>query len=138
VKKLLPERKREKPQIVLTNLIDVILLLVFFFMITSSFAKETLKLPINLPKASSGAIIDADTLRVQMDREGAISADGTTLTAEELTARVGAFLGENREKPIVLEADQSADYGKVIQVLDIMRIAGGVNLGLSSKPKNGN
>lgn len=138
MKKLLPERKREKPQIVLTNLIDVILLLVFFFMITSSFAKETLKLPINLPKASSGAIIDADTLRVQMDREGAISADGTTLTAEELTARVGAFLGENREKPIVLEADQSADYGKVIQVLDIMRIAGGVNLGLSSKPKNGN
>ncbi|HOY65953.1 MAG TPA: biopolymer transporter ExbD [Candidatus Ozemobacteraceae bacterium] len=133
MKKLLPERRREKPQIVVTNLIDVILLLVFFFMITSSFANDAKKLPVELPKASSGAAIEGETLSIQVDREGTVMLSGAKIDDAELAARVTEYVTGDTNRPVLLEADEGANYGIVIQVLDKIRIAGGVNVGLSTK-----
>ncbi|MFZ2958812.1 MAG: biopolymer transporter ExbD [Candidatus Ozemobacteraceae bacterium] len=133
MKKLLPERHREKPQIILTNLIDVILMLVFFFMITSSFAKDKNRIPIELPKASSAAAMDAEVLTVQVNTENSIMISGAALSSTELAAKVTEYLAENRDRPILLEADAGLDYGRVITVLDTIRTAGGVNIGLATR-----
>ncbi|MBP7633132.1 biopolymer transporter ExbD [Candidatus Ozemobacteraceae bacterium] len=133
MKKLLPERRREKPQIVVTNLIDVILLLVFFFMITSSFAKDAKKLPVELPKASSGVAIEGETLSFQVDRDGNVMLSGALIQEEELSTRVAEYVAGDVNRPVLLEADESANYGRVVQVLDRIRTAGGINVGLSTK-----
>jgi len=133
VKKLLPERHREKPQIVVTNLIDVVLLLVFFFMITSSFAKDAKKLPVELPKASSGAAIEGETLSFQVDREGTVMMAGAQIDENEIMTKVSEYVAEDVNRPILIEADEAANYGRVVQVLDKIRTAGGINVGLSTK-----
>jgi len=133
VKKLLPERRREKPQIVVTNLIDVILLLVFFFMITSSFAKDAKKLPVELPKASSGVAIEGETLSFQVDRDGNVMLAAAVVGDEEVSAKVAEYVSGDVNRPILLEADESANYGRVVHVLDRIRTAGGINVGLSTK-----
>lgn len=133
MKKLLPERRREKPQIVVTNLIDVILLLVFFFMITSSFAKDAKKLPIELPKASSGAAIEGETLSIQVDRDGKVMLAAALIEESELSAKVTEYVAADVNRPILLEADEAANYGRVVEILDKIRTAGGINVGLSTK-----
>jgi len=133
VKKLLPERRREKPQIVITNLIDVILLLVFFFMITSSFAKDAKKLPVELPKASSGAAIEGETLSFQVDRDGIVMIAGAQVDENEVMARVSEYVAADVNRPLLIEADEAANYGRVVQILDKIRTAGGINVGPSTK-----
>ena len=133
MKKLLPERRREKPQIVITNLIDVILLLVFFFMITSSFAKDAKKLPVELPKASSGAAIEGETLSFQVDRDGIVMIAGAQVDENEVMARVSEYVAADVNRPLLIEADEAANYGRVVQILDKIRTAGGINVGLSTK-----
>lgn len=136
MKKLLPDRPREKPQIVLTNLIDVILLLVFFFMITSSFARDTKKIPLNLPKAGTATAVEGDTLIFQVDAEGRILSGGKLLDQTQISSKVVEYLGGNAERPLIIEADEAVNYGKVIGLLDLIRSSGGTNLGLSTKLPN--
>jgi len=133
VKRLLPDRKREKPQIVLTNLIDVILLLVFFFMITSSFAKEKKQLPIQLPKAASGAVIESETLSFQIDEKGRIFSGGAELDSIQVLEKVKEYVSGSGDRPIVVEADEKVDYGKVVFLLDLVKTSGGMNIGLATR-----
>jgi len=135
VKKLLPERKREKPQIIVTNLIDVILLLVFFFMVTSTFARDSKKLPIDLPRASSGVLIEGETLTFQVTAEKKVMLRGEQIFTEAVDQKVREYLAEDPNRAILIEADKTVDYGTVIQLLDVVRTAGGSNLGLSTRGK---
>jgi len=135
VKKLLPERKREKPQIIVTNLIDVILLLVFFFMVTSTFARDSKKLPIDLPRASSGVLIEGETLTFQVTAEKKVMLRGEQIFTEAVEQKVREYLAEDPNRAILIEADKTVDYGTVIQLLDVVRTAGGSNLGLSTRGK---
>ncbi len=134
MKRLLPERRKEKPQIVVTNLIDVILLLVFFFMITSSFAKDARKVPLELPQAGSAVVTDGESLTLQLDREGRIWSAGRDLDPQSIPVTVKEYLGGGRERLIMVEADQTLDYGKVMSVLDLIRSSGGTNIGLATRP----
>ncbi|RCK80468.1 MAG: Biopolymer transport protein ExbD/TolR [Candidatus Ozemobacter sibiricus] len=133
MKKLLPERRRERPQIIVTNLIDVILLLVFFFMVTSSFARDTRRLPIDVPRASSGAVIEGETLTFQVNKTGGITLRGEALDLDQVGLRVKEYLAEDPNRGILVEADQGAEYGHVVRVLDAIRTAGGTAIGLSTR-----
>jgi biopolymer transport protein ExbD len=134
LKRLLHDRKRNKPQIVVTNLIDVVLLLVFFFMITSSFATNKEKLPVNVPKAGNSASIEKDNLSIQVGKNAQVFVAGKVVTLEELQEQVKTWTKASPERPIMLEADEEASYGKIVTVLDHIRNAGGTNLGLTTKP----
>ncbi len=134
MKKLLPEITRAKPQIIVTNLIDVILLLVFFFMITSSFARDARKVPVDLPKASSSALIDGDTFTVQIDRDGKAFLEGMNVEIKNVGYRVKEYVAQDHNRPVLVEADIQTEYGRVVEILDEIRRAGGLNIGLSTKP----
>jgi biopolymer transport protein ExbD len=135
LKKLLPDKRKQKPQIIVTNLIDIILLLVFFFMITSSFAKNNEKLPVNVPKASTAQTMESENFSVQIDKEGLISVAGKQLKADELEQKVKTWVDKSPDRPVLVEADEHANYGKVVSLLDLMRKAGAANIGLATQPE---
>ncbi len=135
MKKLLPDKKKQKPQIIVTNLIDIILLLVFFFMITSSFARNNEKLPVNVPKASTAQTLESENFSVQIDKEGSISVAGKQLKEGELEQKVKTWVDKSPDRPVLVEADENANYGKVVSLLDLMRKAGAANIGLATKPE---
>lgn len=136
MKKLLPDRKKERPQIVVTNLIDVILLLVFFFMITSSFAKDKQKLPIQLPQASTGVAIEENVVTITMNKEARVFWGNEEVTLPTLDGKLRSILEKSPDVSIIVEADESVDYGKIMGILDIVKGAGGTNIGLSAKKRN--
>lgn len=134
MKKLLPEKKKQKPQIIVTNLIDIILLLVFFFMITSSFARNNEKLPVNVPKASTAQTMESENFSVQITKDGRIFISGKNIEEKLLVEKVKTWVSKSPDRPVLVEADEEANYGKIVTVLDIMRKAGAANIGLATKP----
>ena len=135
MKKLLPEKKKQKPQIIVTNLIDIILLLVFFFMITSSFAHNNEKLPVNVPKASTAQSMETENFSVQITEKGDISVSGKVISRKELKSKVAIWVKQSLDRPVLVEADENANYGNIISILDLMRKAGASNIGLATKPE---
>ena len=135
MKRLLSERHNSKPQIVVTNLIDVVLLLVFFFMITSSFANNKEKVPVNVPKAANSASVEKENLTVQISKEGKIYISGNSTSDDELKNKIKTWVANSPERPILVEADEKVEYGTVVMILDTMRNAGASNIGLTTKPK---
>lgn len=135
MKKLLPERKKEKPQIIVTNLIDVILLLVFFFMITSTFAQNKTQIQLNVPKAANSSEIEAKPLIVQINKAGEVFVYGKSITNAKLQEVIKDCIKKTPAPQVMVEADKNADYGNVISTLDLIRGAGAFNIGLSTTPK---
>lgn len=135
MKKLLPDKKKARPQIIVTNLIDIILLLVFFFMITSSFARNNEKLPINVPKASTAQTMESENFSVQISKNGRIFLAGKEIAEKDLDEKVKTWVTRSPDRPVLVEADAAANYGKIISVLDLMRKAGAANIGLATKPE---
>ncbi|MBP5468722.1 MAG: biopolymer transporter ExbD [Candidatus Riflebacteria bacterium] len=135
MKKLLHKRAKTQPQIVVTNLIDIVLLLVFFFMITSSFAANEKKLPVNVPKASASVSMEKDNLTVQVTKTGNIYIAGKTVDSNSLNEQIKKWVASSPDRPVMVEADEGTNYGKVIKVLDQIRSAGAINVGLATKPE---
>lgn len=104
----------------LAPLLDVVLLLLIFFVVTSSFATRTLDL--ELPSAEAAGDAPRNPLVVALDAEGAIEVDGRVVSVDELAERFAA--AREAERPIELRADRSTAHEHVVAVLDRARIVG--------------
>jgi biopolymer transport protein ExbD len=106
VKKLLPDKRKQKPQIAVTNLIDVMLMLVFFFMITASFARNQEKLPVEVPKAANATTMETDNMTVQIAKNGRTYLAGKPVEMTELTSAIKTWVTNSPDRPVMVEADK--------------------------------
>ncbi|WP_407539031.1 biopolymer transporter ExbD [Deinococcus radiomollis] len=115
-------------------MVDVVLLLLIFFLLTSNLAARQNTLPLDLPRASTTVQETPNLPLVSVTTAGKVYLNGreTTLT------RLGALL-----KPLIatsgglvgLRADERGTYGAVVQVMDIIKKAGGERLALGTRGK---
>lgn len=125
--------RRRGPTINITPLIDVMFLLLIFFMVSSTF-KEDLGIDITLPQAETGATQEITTHQITVDRDGKAYFSGEAVTDRELRNRLEQVLAENPEAPLVLRADEGADFGRVLRVIDIARDLEAANLVIPTQP----
>lgn len=137
----LRSRSREEPEINLTSLIDVVLLLLVFFMITTSFVRES-KLGIRLPEASSSVAAEGGDVPMEI----AVTAQGTYLvngrllvdarpaTLEAAIRRLAAEFPEDR---VTINADADATHQAVVRAMDVAGKLGYVeiNIATSGRPE---
>ncbi len=121
-----PGTKR-KPAINITPLIDVMFLLLIFFMVSSTF-KEYTGMDITLPKASQSSAQNASMHEIVVDREGNYYLKGAPKQPDQLRTELAALLKDNLDSTIVLRADTEADFGQVLRAMDIAREVGGDRL----------
>ncbi|MCW9012154.1 MAG: biopolymer transporter ExbD [Gammaproteobacteria bacterium] len=108
----------------LTPLIDVVFLLLIFFMLTSHFVRHE-SLNIDLPEAeTSERLQEGDVLEIVIDADGQLIYQQHTIDVEALEEKLRADLLIVQDKNIRIKGDQQADLGKAIRVLDIARKAG--------------
>ena len=116
------ERQRRSPvRIELTALVDVVLLLLIFFMVSARLVPD-FAFELELPRAQSASEIEfeAEDLRIAVDAEDRYFLSGEAASMAVLEAR---FL-EARETRVVLDADKAASHGAVMRVLDAAKSAG--------------
>lgn len=119
----LKPRRREEPEINVVPLIDVVLLLVVFFMLSSRFMDEG-RVRVHLPRASAPiATPHAEPLVVTVTQQGGYRVNERELinsSPDTLRAALLKEAGEDRKMPITLRADAQATHQAVITALDVL------------------
>lgn len=115
-----PERK--SAWIDLAPVIDIVFLLLVFFMVGARFTQPGL--PLDLPEAESGGPTDAKAIAVSIDGEGALYLGSEKLATEELQNRLQAAREENPDQSVVLRADGATPFRYFVRAMDLIRSAG--------------
>ena len=128
---------QEPLELNLTPMIDCLLFLIIFFMLSTTFAK-TGKLQIQLPQAdaagASKPVVKA--LEVAIDSRGHYAINGQVLAsvkAEDLRAAIEAVAGTQRDQPFVISADGQAPHQAVVTVMDVAGQLGFRSLGIGTR-----
>lgn len=120
-------------EINVTPLVDVMLVLLIIFMITAPMLQH--ELDVNLPVATGTPQVQAeDRLVLTVNKQGNIYLDQTAYTLETLRPKLQALYQTRRNKDIFLRADADVPYGKVVQVMDEVKKAGILKLGMITQP----
>ncbi len=139
-----PRRKRYKlkSEINVVPYIDVMLVLLIIFMVTTPMMKS-LGVPVQLPESNAKSLKDIkDPVVVSIEENGQISlkvGDGKAepVSIEEFTAKITAFQQADPDLQVILAGDKNAVYGKVYVILPILQQAGVSKIGLLSQPGSG-
>lgn len=114
----------------LTPLIDVVFILLLFFMLASSFI-EWRAIGLNVPKAERGRGSDQPSLRVRLTGDEGLYLNGDAVTLKSLGQRIQPILRRNAEQPVAVQSDSLVPLQRIVTVLDRVTAAGGRNLSLS-------
>jgi len=116
-------RYQPMSEINVTPFVDVMLVLLVVFMITAPLL--TVGVEIDLPKAESEALSgDDEPLTVSIDAEGQLFLQESRIALDELGPKLIAITGENPEARIFIRGDRAIDYGRVMQVMSTINMAG--------------
>ena len=121
----------EEIGISLTSLIDVIFLLLIFFMVATTLVDPSRKLDVELPEAKSATADNkAKPVIIEMDDNARITLNGQDVELNVLEAQLN-ILGQEGNKAAILRADKRLDYGRVVEVLGFSRAAGFQDIGIA-------
>lgn len=116
------EKKREKLEITLTPMIDVVFLLLIFFMVTTTFSRET-AIKINLPEASGEERLETPkVINLTIDADGVYYVNNQQVINQKKSTLKKAILdvsGNTRDIPFIISADAKTPHQSVIRVLDV-------------------
>jgi biopolymer transport protein ExbD len=134
----LQRHSTEEPTVDLTSLIDVVFLLLLFFMVSTTFEHQAL-LKVDLPEASASALEDRpevpDSLELVIDSEGRMFLNDQRLVDSDertLRAAIEQAVGEERTLPLVLRADRLTPHHFVVTAMDVAAQMGFSNLSIAT------
>jgi biopolymer transport protein TolR len=120
-------------QINVTPLVDVMLVLLVIFMITTPMMQQGMQ--VNLPKSEAKAItVKDEPIVVTVDRSGRVFLDKGEIPAGQLKQRLAAAFAARSKKDVFLKADRDVPYGDVIRVMAEIKGSGVERLGMLTEP----
>ncbi|MGD8389083.1 MAG: biopolymer transporter ExbD [Desulfobacteraceae bacterium] len=117
-------RKEDDPRLGIAPLIDIVFLLLIFFMVTSHFDLAS-GVRLQLPKMTT-RLDEApkQETTIVIDQEGNTYLEGERISGDALKKRLAELVGENDLERVILQADQESKHGAVLSVIDLARTAG--------------
>lgn len=123
--------RREEPDVSMTPFIDVVFLLLIFFMVTTTFNRET-EISINLPESSGEALkTEHKVVEVSIDAKGRFFVNQQEVINSSLDAIKAAMAkaaGDDKKPQVILSADRHTEHQAVITAMDAARQLGFVHL----------
>jgi biopolymer transport protein ExbD len=132
----LQDRTRDEPEINVISLVDVLLVLVLFLMVSTTFMRET-KVSLQLPEATTevAAAVPNDKLEIMITQAGSYLVNGRELVNNErrtLRAAIERLTGEKRDLPVFIRADAAATHQSVVTAMDVAGQLGFVKLNIAT------
>lgn len=129
-------REKQQPQVMIIPMIDIMLFLLVFFMLSTIYMVQTNTLQVNLPQSTSA---QKDTrpniVPITVLASGEVLYDTDTTPTQELAKRIGFSLEANREAIFVLRGDKAARYESVVAVLDLLKKSGARHVSIATELK---
>jgi biopolymer transport protein ExbD len=122
-------RKRRAPSIIIVSLVDILTILLIFFVVSTTFKRDQPEVQINLPdsKTSTKASSEQEHAVVSVNENDEVRLDGQIVNVEELETSV-KNLTPARRASLALQADKKSSFGTIIKVMDALKLAGVKNL----------
>lgn len=128
-------RSRKRSVIInLTSLIDVLFLLLIFFMVSTTFVSQP-AISLQLPTAQHSEAARQSPIVVHVDQNGAVFINDEPVEVALLEQALVSRLADQVEKSVVLKADSRVSHGVVIHVLDLIKGAGVQKLVVATEPE---
>ncbi len=129
-------RPRAEPEVNLTSLIDVVLLLLIFFMVSTSFVKQS-QISIRLPEAESASIVEEvpGQLDIMITEQGTYLVNGRELInsrPETIRNALQKLSGGNTNLPLTISADANARHQHVVTAMDVAGKLGFVKINIAT------
>lgn len=118
-------KSREETDINITPMLDVVFIMLIFFIVTTSFVKET-GIEVNRPSASTAEKKERGNILIGIRETGEIYMNKQQIDVRAVRANVERSLAENPEGQVVIVADKGSKTGVFIEVMDQARLAGAV------------
>jgi len=129
----LSRRQRRKPaELNMSPLIDMIFILLIFFVVTTSFVREA-GVDVQRPIAQTAETKDSTNIVLAITADNLVVVEGKPVDVRSVQSYMERFLMQNPNGSVVLAADRNSRSGLVIQVLDACRLAGVKNLSVAAK-----
>ena len=129
-------RTRTQPEVNLTSLIDVVLLLLIFFMVSTSFVKQS-QISIRLPESEATPVVDEEPERIDIliTEAGTYYVNGRELInnrAETIRNALQKVAGGNNDLPLTISADANARHQDVVTAMDVAGRLGFTRVGIAT------
>lgn len=120
-------------EINMTPLIDIMLVLLIVFMVSSTAALES-GMDIELPKtALTNEKKEAEILVISLSKNGNVAVHGKQVKPEDISRKIASSLSELKTDSVILEGDTSANLGKAIELMDMAKVAGAKNFSIAAE-----
>ena len=125
---------RRNANINITNLMDVMMVLLVVFMVAAPLMTSGISL--NLPKVGGKAFEGTETsINISVDKEGRYYIGKTEIKADKIVPKIKAIRGQNNEATITISGDTESAYGRVINLMALLKEAGFERVGLKTEPR---
>jgi biopolymer transport protein ExbD len=122
-----------RAEINVTPLVDVVLVLLVILLLVAPMLDH--EVPVELPIAAHAGVRESTTTpTLAIAPDGSLSFEGAPLPSEELAARLATIYAGREEKTVMLAADRSLSYARVVEVMDACRAAGIERIGIVTAP----
>ncbi|AKX44299.1 biopolymer transporter ExbD [Thiopseudomonas alkaliphila] len=119
----------------LTPMLDVVFIMLIFFIVTSTFIKES-GVEVNRPQANSASAQDNANILIAVTADGQVWLDKQAVDVRSVRSHVERLRQEHPEGLVVVQADQEARTGLVVQVMDQARLAGVTDVALAASTES--
>lgn len=128
--------EQEEVGIDLTPMLDVVFIMLIFFIVTTSFVKES-GIDVSRPQASSAEKKESASILIAISEAGEIWLQKRKIDVRSVRANVERLHAETPEGAVIIQSDKSAKTGILVQVMDQVRLAGVTNVSIAAKPEGG-
>ncbi len=124
-------QEEEEPGIDLTPLMDIVFIMLIFFIVTTSFIKES-GVEVNRPTANTAERKERGNILIAITANGEVWIDKRQVDVRAVRANVERFKAENPEAAVVIQADRDSKNGLLVEVMDQVRLAGVSNISIAA------
>ncbi len=125
-------REEEESEVNLTPMLDVVFIMLIFFIVTASFVKEA-GIDISRPPAATAERKERGNILVAITDNDQIWIDRRQVDPRALRANIERLHAENPQGSVVIQADKQSKNGLLVQVMDAARLAGVTNVSLAAE-----
>ena len=125
-------REDDESEVNLTPMLDVVFIMLIFFIVTASFVKES-GIDVNRPDAQTAVKKQRASILIAISEEGEIWIKKRRVDIRQVRPNVEKMLAENPQGSVVIQADKESKNGLFVQVMDAARAAGAYNIAIAAE-----
>lgn len=130
------ETRESDNQIDIAPMIDVVFILLIFFMVTTTFVKD-MKLELDRPSAASASSASSKSVRLFIDKNGDTYLDGEPVRLWLIQSKLRELLATSTSKTVLVVTDEGVPSGKLVEVIDQARMSGAQSVAVATEKEAG-